>query len=133
MTIFPITQGIYIEAQFREEKSSSDWKTCDQYRWIIPENLITFKTRENEVKREQVGFVQANPGQDGSMHSHITCNKCKKKGHYTNQCPGDNGSTINAQVEHENNRNQDDNDSDANEDISNNEKNNEENQTRSGT
>ena len=78
------------------------------------------KTRENEVKRERVGFVQATPGRDGSMHSHITCNKCKKKGHYANQCPGDNGSTTNAQVEHENNRNQDGNDSDYNEDISNN-------------
>ena len=47
MTIFPITQGICIEARFREEISSSDWKTCDQYRWIIPEDLVTFKTREH--------------------------------------------------------------------------------------
>ena len=105
----------------------------ENYRAPVAFNNKYNKTRDNCVKREQVGFLQATPEQDGSIHSHITCNKCKKKEHYANQCPGDNGSTTNAQAEHENNRNQDDNDSDANEDISNNGNDNEENQTRGGT
>lgn len=54
---------------------------------------------------QRVAFTQATPGLDSKTHNNITCNQCKKRGHYTNQCPKSNN-TTNVNTTDNNNNNE---------------------------
>ena len=64
------------------------------------------RNTDNNNNNDRVAFTQVTPGLDGKTFNHITCNKCKKKGHYANQCPElrtNNTSNINATDDNNNN------------------------------
>ena len=56
------------------------------------ENYSSQQTKNNneQQKTEGLQFAQSNEvisGKDGKIFENIQCHKCKKKGHYANQCP----------------------------------------------
>ena len=64
------------------------------------------RNTDNNNNNDRVAFTQVTPGLDGKTFNHITCNKCKKKGHCANQCPElrtNNTSNINATDDNNNN------------------------------
>ena len=65
------------------------------------------KNNDNDTQQNRVAFTQATPEFDRKTFDNITCNKCKKKGHYTNQCPDlHNTSNVNATDDNNDNNNQ---------------------------
>ena len=62
----------------------------NRHRAAVPhsKNKNRNNRNNNDNTTNRVAFAQATPGRDSRTFNHITCDKCGKKGHCANQCPG---------------------------------------------